>query len=184
MVITFMDPDSANKAILNGLVICNKKVSVTKCRREPVRCLKCQGYNHVANECIIRRDVCARCGGGHRTNECTESTLRCTPCDTSGHASNDRTCPTFLRKCMEHDAKNPENQLPFYPSVEAWTWESTPPSGHRTAVSVGLADYVRPDGRGRVHQTQLPFRPRQIAPNGRELERHTWDRQEPSMANE
>ena len=75
VVITFTDPDSANKAILNGLVICNKKVSVTKCRREPVRCLKCQGYNHVANECIVRRDVCARCGGGHRTNECTESTL-------------------------------------------------------------------------------------------------------------
>jgi hypothetical protein len=169
VVITFMDPDSANKAILNGLVICNKKVSVTKCKCEPVRCLKCQGYNHMANECIIRRDICARCRGGHRMNKCTELMLRCTPCSTSGHVSNDRTCPTFLRKCVEHDAKNLENQLPFFPSVKAWTWESTLPSRHRTAISVGLADCVQPDGKGRMHQTQLPFRPRQIALNGWEL---------------
>jgi hypothetical protein len=95
VVITFADPDSVNKAILNGLVICNKKVSVTKCKREPVRCLKCQGYNHIANKCIIQRDICARCGGSHRTNNCSESTLLCTPCSTCGHTSNDQPCPTL-----------------------------------------------------------------------------------------
>ncbi|KAF8219261.1 hypothetical protein L208DRAFT_1553222, partial [Tricholoma matsutake] len=122
------DPDSANKAILGGLVICNKKVSVTKCKREPIRCLKCQGYNHVAHECIISRDICARCGENHRTSDCSAATLLCTPCRKCGHASNDWTCPTFLRKCNEHDERNPENLLPFYPSTETWTWEAAPPS--------------------------------------------------------
>ena len=54
---TLTDPDSTNQAILNGLVICNKKVLITKCKWELVRCLKCQGYNHVANECIIQREA-------------------------------------------------------------------------------------------------------------------------------
>ena len=157
MVITFTDPDSTNKAILNGLIICNKKVLVTKCKYEPVRCLKCQGYNHVANKCIIQRDICIRCRGSHRMNKCTESMLLCTPCSSSSHVSNDQTCPMFLRKCAEHDARTPENQLPFFPSIEAWTWESAQLSRLRMAISVGLADYMQPNGKGRMHQTQLPF---------------------------
>ncbi|KAF8227146.1 hypothetical protein L208DRAFT_1298073 [Tricholoma matsutake] len=83
MIITFTDPNSTNKAILNGLVICNKKVSVSKCKRELIRCLKCQAYNHVAHECIISRDICARCGEDHRTSNCSTLTLLCTPmCNT------------------------------------------------------------------------------------------------------
>ncbi|KAF8221965.1 hypothetical protein L208DRAFT_1527326, partial [Tricholoma matsutake] len=164
------------QTILNGLVICNKKVSVSKCKKQLVRCLKCQGYNHVANECVIRRDICAKCGEDHRSNLCHATTLRCTPCDTHGHASSDRTCPTFLRKCEEHDMRNPENALPFYPLTEPWTWEAMPLGGQRTAVPVGLADYMRPKGGGRLRLAQLTFSQRQIAPNGRELERHSWDR--------
>lgn len=177
MVITFADPDSANKAILNGLVICNKKVSILKCRREPVRCLKCQGYNHVANECIIRRDICARCGEEHRSNRCHSNSLQCTPCGATGHASSNRTCPTFLRKCEEHDMKNLENMLPFFPLMESWMWEATPPNGQRTAIPVGLGDLLRPKGTGKLKQTQLTFPQRQIALNGRELECGSWDRE-------
>lgn len=157
IVITFTDPDSANKAILNGLIICNKKVLVTKCKHELVRCLKCQGYNHIANKCIIWRDIWAECGRTHRTNDCSELTLLCTPCGTSRHMSSDQMCPMFLRKCTEHDMRNPENQLPFFPSTEAWTWESALPSGPKPAVMVGLADFMRPDRNSRMHQTQLPF---------------------------
>ncbi|KAF8219487.1 hypothetical protein L208DRAFT_1339701, partial [Tricholoma matsutake] len=65
MIVTFTDLDNANRAILNGLVICNKKVSVVKCKREPIRCLKCQAYNHIASECILQRDICAKCGKDH-----------------------------------------------------------------------------------------------------------------------
>ncbi|KAF8227000.1 hypothetical protein L208DRAFT_1497033 [Tricholoma matsutake] len=142
MIITFTDPDSANKAILGRLVICNKKVSVTKCKREPIRCLKCQEYNHVVHKCIISRDICARCRENHRTSDCSAATLLCTPCGKRGHASNDRTCPTFLRKCNEHNERNLENLLPFYPSTEIWTWEAAPPSNQRAATTTGLTDFV------------------------------------------
>ncbi|KAF8219610.1 hypothetical protein L208DRAFT_992928, partial [Tricholoma matsutake] len=138
IIITFTDPDSTNQAILNGLVICNKKVLVTKCKREPVRCLKCQGYNHVVNECIIQRDICAKCGENHRASECNSPILTCTPCRVQGHASSNWTCPTFLKKCTNHEVKNPENLLPFFPSKESWTWESMPPSSQRSAIPLDL----------------------------------------------
>ncbi|KAF8234339.1 hypothetical protein L208DRAFT_1549999 [Tricholoma matsutake] len=180
MIIMFTDPDSANKAILDGLVIYNKKVSVTKCKREPIRCLKCQGYNHVVHKCIISRDICARCGENHRTSDCSVSTLLCTPCGIHGHASNDQTCPTFLRKCTEHNERNPENLFPFYPSTETWTWEAAPPSNQRSAITTGLTDFMRTNRRGTMQQTQLNFQPRHAAPNKWGLECQSWDRQEPN----
>ncbi|KAF8219202.1 hypothetical protein L208DRAFT_1553984, partial [Tricholoma matsutake] len=179
MIITFMDPDSTNKAILCGLVICNKKVSVTKCKRELIRCLKCQGYNHVAHECIISRDICARCRENHRTSDCSAVTLLCTPCRKHGHASNDCMCPTFLRKCNEHDERNLENLLPFYPSTETWTWEAAPPSNQRATITTGLSDFVQQNRRGLMQQTQLNFQPRHAASNEWGLERQSWDRQAP-----
>jgi hypothetical protein len=93
---------------------------------------------------------------------------------------------TFLRKCTEHNTRNPENLLLFYPSMDSWTWESASPGRQRTVVQVRLADIMCPDRNGNMHQTQLPFlpRPRQIAPNGQELECHAWDRQEPEATNE
>ena len=106
VIITFTNPNSMNQAILNGLVLCNKKVSVTKWKWEPVRCLKCQGYNHVVNECIIWRDICAKCAENHRASEYNLLTLTCIPCGAQGHASSDWTCLTFLRKCADHKAKN------------------------------------------------------------------------------
>ena len=93
-------------------------------------------------------------------------------------------CPTFLRKCAEHDMKNPENQLSFFPSIEPWTWEVALPSGQRTAILVGLAEFVRPNRNGKMQQTQLPFQPRQIALNRWELKCHSWDRQESDVTNE
>jgi len=184
MIITFTDPDSANKAILNGLVICNKKVSVAKCKREPIRCLKCQGHNHVANECIIQRDICAKCGDSHRTSSCDMSILYCTPCGARGHASSTRIAPPSSGNAWNSTPKTPKNTLPFFPSTEPWTWEATPPSGQRTAIPVELTDYICPNRSGQMRQMQLPYQSRQIAPNGRELERHSWDRQETEETNE
>jgi hypothetical protein len=69
--ITFSSTDTANYVILNRLVICNKKVSVAKDRKEPIRCLKCQAYDHVATECIIAHDICAHYGDrGHKIANC------------------------------------------------------------------------------------------------------------------
>jgi len=35
IIATFLDADSANRAIVNGLSICHKRVSVAKCKKEP-----------------------------------------------------------------------------------------------------------------------------------------------------
>jgi len=36
VIATFLDADSANQAIVNGLSICHKRVSVAKCKKEPI----------------------------------------------------------------------------------------------------------------------------------------------------
>jgi hypothetical protein len=38
LIISFSDPDTANQAILNRLIICNKRVTVQKCKKELLRC--------------------------------------------------------------------------------------------------------------------------------------------------
>jgi hypothetical protein len=127
LIINFSGPDAANRAKTEGLVICNKRVSVAKYKKEPIRCLKCQGWNHVAAECIQPFDRCGTCGArDHRTSVCASSSEFCANCETEGHTSWSRNCPTFVRKCQEFDAKHPENSLPYYPSKEPWTWASAP----------------------------------------------------------
>lgn len=125
MLITFSHPDQANEAILQGLVLCGKKVSVGKNTKEPIRCLKCHGWNHVAVECIAKVDTCGACSKkDHHTNNCPDCKESfCTPCGKPGHASWDRQCPTFLRKCQEFNDCHLENTLPFYPSTQPWTWK-------------------------------------------------------------
>ena len=39
----------------------------------PVRCFKCQKYNHTTSTCHARRDNCGLCGGPHRTKICIEN---------------------------------------------------------------------------------------------------------------
>jgi len=61
LFISFTDPFSANRALSSGLSICNKKIQVEKVKKEPTRCLKCQGWNHHAYECISTVDKCSNC---------------------------------------------------------------------------------------------------------------------------
>jgi hypothetical protein len=129
LLISFSDPDTANKAILNGLIICNKRVTIQKCKREPFRCLKCQGWNHVASTCDKPDDVCGTCGSSnHKTNNCDSTgQKKCISCNADDHTSWDRNCPTFLRKCEEQNMQNQENVMPFFPSKEEWSWSLNPP---------------------------------------------------------
>ena len=124
LILTFSDPDAANRVKTTGLIICNKRVLVLKYKKEPIRCLKCQGWNHIAAECILNVDICGTCGArGHCTSTCmTTNTTHCRSCGTDDHTSWDRDCPTFIIKCREFNVKHPENDLPYYPSMESWTW--------------------------------------------------------------
>jgi hypothetical protein len=61
LIINFSGLDAVNRAKIEGLLICNKKVSVSKYKREPIRCLKCHGWNHVTVECTQAFDRCGTC---------------------------------------------------------------------------------------------------------------------------
>ncbi len=50
LIISYTDINAANRALVNGLHICHRRVTVEKVRKEPIRCLKCQQWNHYAKE--------------------------------------------------------------------------------------------------------------------------------------
>ncbi|KAF8797817.1 hypothetical protein BYT27DRAFT_7039091, partial [Phlegmacium glaucopus] len=160
LILVFSNPDAANRATAGGLVICSKRVSVAKYKKEPIRCLKCQGWNHIASECVKMTDTCGTCGKGHRTSNCNVSgSHHCISCNTDDHPSWARDCPTFLRKCKEFDLKHPENGLPFYPSQEPWTWAPEPPRQEKWVVSGPRAQspILTKTGSQRLRQQQLRF---------------------------
>ena len=115
LILFFSDPDAANRAKTSGLVICSKRVSVSKYKKKPIRCLKCQGWNHIVVEFVSNKDLCGTCGTrGHRTSSCTSTNItQCRSCNADDHTSWARDCPTFIRKCQEYDTKHPENSLPL-----------------------------------------------------------------------
>ena len=69
LFLTFNNADTANRAITNGLYICNRQCHAERVKREPTRCLKCQGWNHFAKECtkencytfLISNYLCYQC---------------------------------------------------------------------------------------------------------------------------
>ena len=122
LLITFNSAEAANRAIVSGLTVCNRRCRVEKSKREPIRCLKCQGWNHLAKECLEVEDKCANCAGPHRTRSCLAADKSCVSCKSNDHASWSRKCPTFLRKLDEFNSRNPDNSLQFYPTADSWTW--------------------------------------------------------------
>ena len=132
VIVTFLNVDSANRAIVNGLSICHKRVSVAKCKNEPIHCLKCQGWDHIAAECISSKEVnvCGTCGArDHWMSKCMkQDKVYCTSGRVTNHASWDHNCPTFLRKINDLNARDPANDLPFFPAKKSWTWALSYPS--------------------------------------------------------
>jgi hypothetical protein len=109
------------------LYIEGRKVYGHKLLTEPVRCMKCQGIglNHVAATCKSICDVCARCGGVHRTADCTapDDKRACANCKIAkrpyeGHGAADRSCPAFQDKLQFALERNPEAKYPFFMITE------------------------------------------------------------------
>ena len=125
LILTLNNADTANRAITNGLLICNRRCHVERTKREPTRCLKCQGWNHIARECTEEKDTCGNCAGPHRTASCLTNEKRCVSCKSDDHASWSRSCPTFLRKSDEFNNRNPDNSLQYFPTADSWTWSAS-----------------------------------------------------------
>ena len=124
LYLTFSNINLANRAITNSLSICNKRCHIEKCRKEPLRCLKCQSWNHLAKYCLETDDMCGNCMVKHRTCLCTSTEKKCTSCKTNDHASWCRQCLTFIKKLTELNTRNLENSTIYFPSNDSWTWTS------------------------------------------------------------
>ena len=98
-------------------------MKIDKVKKELIRCLKCQRWNHYAKDCPAKEDTCSNCAGPHRSSQCPSPLKRrCVSCNTNKHASWSRECPTFLKKIDNCNSKHPENALPLIPSNKPWTW--------------------------------------------------------------
>ena len=121
-IFSLASADVANTLIRDGLIICGTKTRPKKQKREPIQCMKCRLWGHFATECQAEADTCGTCGEAHRTNHCTNREKRhCVSCGGSTHASWDRNCPEFIRRCAIFDERNPQNAMPYYPTEHDWT---------------------------------------------------------------
>jgi len=145
LILTFNSADAANRVITNGIYICNRRCHAERVRREPTRCLKCQGWNHFAKDCQENSEKCGNCTKNHRTSDCPTPLERCcVSCKTDDHASWSRECPTFKRKLSDFNDRNPENALQYIPTADPWTWTaSVKPVAHPMAIPTNKQRYTR-----------------------------------------
>ena len=135
LLLTFDSAHAANRAITNGLYVCNRKCQVERTRREPIRCLKCQGWNHFAKDCLEEKDTCGNCAGSHRTSDCQSSDRACASCKVKDHASWSRACPAFIKRAAEFNARNPDNSLQYFPTADVWTWYTVDKASPATSAA-------------------------------------------------
>jgi hypothetical protein len=121
-ILTITSADAANLIIRDGLIIHGARVQPTKQKQEPIQCMKCRKWGHFAGECTASKDTCGTCREHHRTNVCTnKGKLWCVTCENTYHASWDRNCLKFNRRCFVMDERNPENSMPYFPTDQDWT---------------------------------------------------------------
>jgi hypothetical protein len=121
-IFSFSSVDAANNAIRDGIIVCGMKIRPKKQKQEPIQCMKCRLWGHFATECTAEVDTCGACGEAHRTKHCrNRDKWHCASCGPNTHASWDRSCPEFIRRCAILDERNPQNAMPFFPAEHDWT---------------------------------------------------------------
>ena len=126
-ILTLNSADVANRTIRDGLEICGARTKAERSKQEPLQCLKCRGWEHKAQTCEATMDTCGTCGENHRTSDCTnKNNPHCASCKSNAHASWDRTCPEFIRRCAIYDERHPENSMVYFPTDEDWTLTTRP----------------------------------------------------------
>ena len=90
-------PQAANKLIKGGVYHDHGKLRARKDKKEPLRCLKCQQWGHMAKACPEEKDTCGTCGGEHCHSNCNSyCTYFCVSCRSKEHGSLDRECPEYI----------------------------------------------------------------------------------------
>ena len=126
-IFTLSSATDANRILKDGLYICNTHTFPKKRKYEPKQCMKCRKWGHFAAECRAQGDTCGTCGGQHKTSACSVTgKWYCISCRADTHASWDRNCPEFLRKCDEYSTFHPENNLMYFPTDKEWTTKTRP----------------------------------------------------------
>ena len=121
LYITFTNAEVANSHHQWTLHL-PQECQVEKSKREPTRCLKCQGWNHLAKDCIEPHDTCSNCTGHHRTNQCSSQVKKFVSCKTDDHPSWSQQCPTFVKKAHELNSRSLNNSTIYFPTTNPWIW--------------------------------------------------------------
>ena len=69
-IFSISSPVIANHIIKQGLIINRENLRAYKDKKEPLRCLKCQKWGHVARTCKADKDTCGSCAENHRSSAC------------------------------------------------------------------------------------------------------------------
>lgn len=73
-----------------------EKITVKPYIPNPMKCVLCQELGHTKKRCTNGYILCRECGYENGTDHrCQQK--RCVNCKTTGHAANDRNCPSYLR---------------------------------------------------------------------------------------
>ena len=120
-ILCITSADAANHLIRDGLVICSAKLRPSKLKQDPTQCMKCRGWGHFARECTSKVNTCGTCSESHCTRSCTNvDKTYCSSCKDHSHTSWDRGCPEAIHRQATCDKRNPENEMPFFPTEQDW----------------------------------------------------------------
>ena len=157
-IFSISSPVIANQIIKQGIYVNRECLRAYKDKKEPLRCLKCQEWGHIARTCKAQIDTCGTCADNHRSSTCpSEKPPYCVSCKSTDHPSSSRKCPEFIRKCQELNARTPENTMPYFPTEEEWTQVPLPPkaTGPIVPTRPPTAPTAPPPPRNKPQQTKI-----------------------------
>ncbi|CAF1503255.1 unnamed protein product [Adineta steineri] len=109
--IIFADVQNRNTFVHTGLQVDSMHFVAESANQttKPVQCYMCLKYNHVAKYCKTKQQLCARCGGDHRVEQCTAASdvMKCSNCSGS-HLATSNEC--LIYKQQEKRLLNLVNQ--------------------------------------------------------------------------
>ena len=114
--------EAANNLIMSSPQHLGSRLRTHKDIRAPSTCFKCQQYSHFAPNCKEALPTCGKCGNDDPTHECDAMSIRCTPCESRDHQTNNLMCPERQKWEDAILMKDPETLTPYYSTAERWTW--------------------------------------------------------------